>query len=80
MLPERWREVERLYFSALEREPAMRATFLAEAAGSDRDLQHEVQSLLNQTGSDSRLDRPVLGFGRRGQTNRFGRRNTAGVV
>ena len=28
MTPERWREIERLYHAALEREPDQRATFL----------------------------------------------------
>lgn len=63
MLPERWQDVERLYFSALECNPAIRARFLAEATDGDRDLLEEVQSLLDQPGSDSRLDRPVWGRG-----------------
>ena len=59
MLPERWQEVERLYFSALDCDPEIRSQFLAGATKGDRELLDELQSLLNQPGSDSRLDRPV---------------------
>jgi serine/threonine protein kinase len=59
MLRERWQEVERLYYLALERDPALRSAFLGEAAGGDRELLEEVESLLKQPGSDSRLNRPV---------------------
>jgi eukaryotic-like serine/threonine-protein kinase len=59
MRPERWQEVERLYYAALERDPELRPAFLAEAAGNDEELLGEVKSLLEQSGSDSRLDRPI---------------------
>ncbi|HEU4691821.1 MAG TPA: protein kinase, partial [Vicinamibacterales bacterium] len=45
MTPERWREIERLYYAALERDAAERAAFLNEACG-DEGLRHEVESLL----------------------------------
>ena len=36
MNPERWRKVEQLYHSALEREANQRAAFLAEACADSR--------------------------------------------
>src|SRR5579864_5307741 len=47
MEPERWREIEELYHSALEREPSERAVFLSEACAGDEGLYREVQSLLD---------------------------------
>jgi hypothetical protein len=62
MLPERWQQVERLYHAALERVPAQRGAFLAEACNSDNELRREVESLLQQetSSSGSPMDRPVL--------------------
>src|SRR5258708_20280874 len=59
MEPNRWREVDRLYHAALERDPEVRAAFLAEASGGDEELLDEVRSLLGQHTTDSRLDRAV---------------------
>ena len=42
MKRERWAEVERLYYAALEREPAARADFLEEASAGDAELRREV--------------------------------------
>jgi eukaryotic-like serine/threonine-protein kinase len=52
MTPDRWRQVEQLYHSALQREPAHRAAFLDEACAGDDDLQREVGSLLDQSAAD----------------------------
>jgi serine/threonine protein kinase len=57
MTPERWRQVDQLYNSALEREPGRRGDFLAEACAGDEELRREVESLLAQEGS--KLDRPA---------------------
>jgi serine/threonine protein kinase/tetratricopeptide (TPR) repeat protein len=46
MKPERWRQVERLYYAALEREPDERAAFLDSACAGDESLRHEVSSLI----------------------------------
>jgi len=43
---ERWRRVEQLYHSALEREKSDRAPFLEQACKDDEPLRHEVESLL----------------------------------
>jgi predicted Ser/Thr protein kinase len=58
MNAERWRQVEQLYHSALEREPGRRGAFLAEACQGDEELRREVESLLAQDGST--LDRPAV--------------------
>ncbi len=46
MSPERWQQIERLYFAALERAPEERAAFLAEACAGDESLHHEVVSFI----------------------------------
>ena len=46
MTPERWRDVERLYHAALERDGDQRAAFLTEACEDDPALLREVESLL----------------------------------
>ena len=46
MDPERWRRVEELFHSALEREPAERSGFLAGACADDAELRREIERLL----------------------------------
>jgi eukaryotic-like serine/threonine-protein kinase len=46
MTPERYEQIGMLYQAALEREPAERAAFLAEACGADEALRREVASLI----------------------------------
>ena len=58
MNPERWRQIERLYHSALEQDPARLDGFLDEAdeaCQDDADLRREVESLLAQSGSTEAL-------------------------
>jgi eukaryotic-like serine/threonine-protein kinase len=58
---ERWRKIERLYHSALEREENQRADFIQQACGGDESLQQEVGSLLAQSaGDESFLEAPAL--------------------
>ncbi len=60
MDPERWRQVEALYFSVLERDPAERSAFLTEACKGDEDLKRKVQSMLaTEKPTWSLLDRPA---------------------
>jgi serine/threonine-protein kinase len=59
MHPDRWRQVESLYHSALEREEPARDVFLREACREDEELRCEVRSLLDQTESGV-LNRPLL--------------------
>src|SRR2546430_1096116 len=60
MTAERWRQVEELYHSTLEREPGERRQFLDSACGGDEDLRHEVESLLDHAESgDGLLEHPA---------------------
>ena len=77
MEPDRWREVERLYHAALEREPELRAVFLAAASGGDEELLDEVRSLLEQHSADSRLDRAVWEPGAESTATPFAARRTS---
>jgi eukaryotic-like serine/threonine-protein kinase len=58
---ERWRQIEQLYHSALEREESRRAAFLEQACGGDESLRREVESLLAQVDdTESFLETPAL--------------------
>ncbi len=58
---ERWRKIEQLYHSALEREGSRRASFVEQACGEDQALRQEVESLLAQSqGTQSFLEAPAL--------------------
>src|SRR5205085_6079003 len=61
MTPERWRQIERVYFAALARDPAQRAAWLDAACENDAALRREVESLLaaNERGSNF-LAEPAL--------------------
>ena len=50
MTPERWKQIEKLYHSVLDRKPAQREAFLQEACAGDKALYEEVQSLLSHEG------------------------------
>ena len=49
MTGDRWRQVSRLYYAALECEASQREPFLREACGDDESLRSEIESLLAQT-------------------------------
>jgi serine/threonine protein kinase len=58
--PERWRHIERLYHSALERPSRERDAFLATECRGDDGLRLEVQALLSRVASaENFLDRPA---------------------
>src|SRR5829696_3808479 len=58
---DRWRQIESLYHAALERQPALRPAFLADACAGDPSLKSEVESLLAHGGSgDNALEGGVL--------------------
>jgi TolB-like protein len=59
-----WRRVEQLFHDALERPPVERGDFLAQACGSDRALQHDVESLLAQGEAGSLLREGVQALAR----------------
>lgn len=46
MKAERWQQVERLYYAALQRGAEERAAFLSEACAGDEGLRRDVESLL----------------------------------
>ena len=59
MTPERWREVEQVYQSTMDREPELRSAFLAEACRGDDELRREVDSLLALNHSPMQVDAPA---------------------
>jgi tetratricopeptide (TPR) repeat protein/predicted Ser/Thr protein kinase len=57
----RWRRIEELYHSALEREGSDRATFVEQACDGDESLRREVESLLAQArDTENFLESPAL--------------------
>jgi eukaryotic-like serine/threonine-protein kinase len=61
MTSDRWKRIEQLYHSALEREGNQRAAFLRDACAGDDALRQEVESLLAQEkGAKGFLEAPVL--------------------
>src|SRR5438093_9912505 len=61
MKPERWQQLDKLFHSALECEPAQRGAFLAEACAGDESLRQEVEALLaahDEAGSF--IERPAM--------------------
>ena len=62
MRQERWREVEELFESALERRPEDRAAFLDQACGDDAALRREIESLLTADAGASDFLEPHTRF------------------
>ena len=61
MGPERWRQIEQIFQSALEVEESRRAAFLEQACAGDEALCHEVESLLaHHKGAGSFIESPAL--------------------
>jgi serine/threonine protein kinase len=61
MKPERWQQLDKLFQSALEREPEQRAAFLDGACAGDEALRREVESLLAASKeAGSFIERPAL--------------------
>jgi hypothetical protein len=58
--PEHWQQVKELFEAALERGPAQRAAFLAQASVGDQEIRREVESLLAAHDGDSGfINKPV---------------------
>jgi hypothetical protein len=58
---ERWRKIEQLYHSALEREGSRRAAFVEQACREEESLRREVESLPAQArDTESFLEAPAL--------------------
>ena len=63
LTPERWRRVEELVHSSLERAPEEWGSFLDEACGGDTGLRAEVESLLEQReAAQDFIERPAFVF------------------
>src|SRR5215471_14141322 len=61
MEPERWRQIESLYYAALERDATERAAFLIEACAGDEELRRQMESLLEaHEQAEGFLDLPAL--------------------
>ena len=59
--PGTWQRLEKLFYAALEMQPAERAQFLDQACVGDTGMRVQVESLLAAAGrTDGFLDRPVL--------------------
>lgn len=59
--PERWQQIEKIYYAALDRDKDRRANFITEACGSDDELRREVESLLaSHERAEGFLDSPAL--------------------
>ena len=56
MTPERWQQIEQVFYAAREREPHQRATFLAEACAGENALRQEVEALLAQAEAEGSLE------------------------
>ena len=48
MMPERWQRIEALYHAVCARPADARAAFITEICGEDKELRHELESLLNE--------------------------------
>src|SRR5262245_1240059 len=46
MTPEQWQDIDKLFHTALERDPAEREAFLDQACNGDEELRREVSALL----------------------------------
>src|SRR5512143_2982274 len=64
MKPERWHEIVRLYYAALERKPEERAAFVREEGRGDESLRKEIESLVAcRPQAEKFMESPVLEAG-----------------
>ena len=63
MEPQRWRQIEDLFHSALECEPGRRADFLNSACAGDASLRQEIESLLSSYEKGSFTETPAFAEG-----------------
>ena len=59
MTPDRWRKIEEIYHSALERGVNERVAFLNEVCAGDDALRREVESLLAYEGEPEAVQNPI---------------------
>jgi eukaryotic-like serine/threonine-protein kinase len=61
MPPERWQQIEKIYYSALELEDRQRVAFLEKACVGDEALRQEVESLLRfDSRGEGFIEEPAL--------------------
>ena len=73
MDPKRWKQVEDVLQSVLDRPPDERAAYLRDACAGDLELEREVQSLLtSDVGADRFLNRPAMEMAVRAFARQFG--------
>jgi hypothetical protein len=61
MNAERWQQIEKIYNSALEMDPADRSRYVREACAEDNDLQVEVERLLAlQSKANGFMESPAI--------------------
>jgi hypothetical protein len=72
MSPERWRQLTELFETALRRDTAERASFLAEVCADDEELRQEVEAMLRSHKHNSFIEEPALDVERAPQSL-FGR-------
>jgi serine/threonine-protein kinase len=60
MTSDRWQQVAQIYESALEREPTLRAAFIADSCGTDAALRRDVEALLAEADTPLVIDRPLF--------------------
>ena len=78
MEPERWQEIERLCYSALNEEKSARAAFLERACNGDEALRRAVELLLAQNEKeDNFLDTPAMEIAARRLAHQAGVHQTA---
>src|SRR5512132_1103991 len=67
MKPERWQQLDNLFHSALQREPAERASFLDEACAGDESLREQLEALVAaHQRAGSFIERPAMEVEARG--------------
>jgi serine/threonine protein kinase len=78
--PERWRQIERIYHSALELGAAKREAFIEQACAGDTALRREVESLLASGEDQTYLEAPALEMAARVLARDQIRRSTPGTM
>src|SRR5262245_2912262 len=61
MTPERWRQIEEIFQTVIERPPDERKSLLTQYCGGDAELRHEVESLLDHQVADAFIQEPIKG-------------------
>ena len=59
MTPERWRQIEEIFQTVIERPPDERKSLLTQYCGGDAELRQEVESLLDQDVADAFIRNPI---------------------